>query len=115
MPTQLNFGRDVQGYNAYAPALSADKYSAALASGANSSITVPGTAQRWIAVLSYQPGADIWVTVNGTAVVPAGGTFASVNSCLLPASLSVKAADTISCVNNSTTAQDVGISLYAVT
>lgn len=114
MTTQLNFGRDVQGYNAFAPALSDLNQSASIVSGASSSVTVPGSAQRWIAVLSYQPGSTFWVSVNHTAVPPAGATFASVNSALLPAQLSVKAADTISCYNNTASTQDIGISFYAV-
>lgn len=115
MSTLLNFGRDVQGYNAFAPQLAVDKFSASIVSGTAESITVPGTYQRWIAVLSYQPGADIWVTVNGTAAQPAGATFASTNSALLPAQLSVLAGNTISCYNNSASTQDVGISLYGST
>lgn len=112
--TMLNFARDVQGMNAYAPALSDIMYSASLASGADDDITVPSSFQNWIAVLSYQPGADIWVSVNHTAAVPAGATFAATTSFLIPAQLKVKAGDTISCVNNNATDQDVGIALYAI-
>jgi hypothetical protein len=110
----LNFGRDVQGYNAYAPQLSKDMYSAAIASGASQSITVPSNFTNWIAVFSFQPGSDIWVSVNHTATPPAGATFASTNSMLLPAQLSVQAGNTISCFNNSGSGQDVGIALYAI-
>jgi hypothetical protein len=112
--TQLNFGRDVQGFNAYAPRLSTDMYSATVASGASQSITVPSSNMNWIAVFSFEPGSDIWVSVNHTAAIPVGATFASTNSFLLPAQLQVSAADTISCFNNSATGQDVGIALYAV-
>jgi hypothetical protein len=111
---QLNFGRDVQGYPAYAPALSDLMYSATIASGVAQSITVPSSNENWIAVFSFQPGSDIWVSVNHTAAAPAGSTFASTNSFLLPAQLKVKAGDTISCFNNNATGQDVGIALYAV-
>lgn len=112
--TQLNFGRDVQGMNAYAPQLSSNMFSAAIVSGGNDFITVPSSNMNWIAVLSYQPGSDIWVSVNNTAAKPVGGTFAATTSFLLPAQLSVKAGDTISCFNNSATTQDIGIALYAV-
>lgn len=112
--TQLNFGRDVQGMNAYAPQLSTNMYSASLGSGADDDITVPSNYMNWIAVFSYQPGSTIWVSINNTAAVPAGGTFAASTSFLAPAQLLVKAGDIISCINNSATDQDVGIALYAI-
>lgn len=112
--TQLNFSKDVQGFNAYAPMISTNMYSATLASGSEDSITVPESNQNWIAVLSYQPGASIWVAINNTADDPAGATFSSTTSFLLPAQLKVKAGDEISCFNNNATSQDVGIALYAI-
>jgi hypothetical protein len=115
MATKLNFGRDNQGYNAFSPSFPDNTYSASLTMATASSITVPGDSQNWIAVLSYQPGAIVWVRVNGTAAMPAGTTFAASTSILLPAQLHVNAGDTISCYNNSSDTQDVGISLYAVT
>lgn len=115
MATQLNFGRDNQGYNAYAPRFPTNAYSASMTTATSSSITVSGENKNWIAVFSYQPGAVIWVSVNHTAAMPAGATFASTTSILLPAQLHVNAGDTISFYNNSSTTQDVGVSLYAVT
>ncbi len=112
--TQLLFGRDVQGYNAFAPSLSMNMLSAELASGGDDEFDVPETADQWIAVFSYEPGAIIWVSVNDTAAPPAGNTFAAITSFLLPAQLSVKKGDSISCYNNSATDQDVGVALYAV-
>jgi hypothetical protein len=112
--TQLNFGRDVQGMNAFAPMISTNMYSAAIASGDDQPITVPSSNQNWIAVFSYQPGADIWVSINDTAAAPGGGTFAATTAFLLPAQLKVQAGDVISCLNNNTTDQDVGIALYAI-
>ncbi len=112
--TQLNFGRDVQGMNAYAPQLSDIMFSAAVASGDDQSFDVPESNQNWIAVFSYQPGADFWVSVNDTAAAPAGATFAASTSFLLPAQLKVQGGDSISVFNNSTTDQDVGVALYAI-
>lgn len=114
MTTQLNFGRDVQGMNAYAPMLSDTMYSATIASGAHQNVTVPSINENWIVVFSYQFGSDIWVSVNNTAAAPAGATFAATTSFLTPAQLKVKAGDTISCFNNNASGQDVGIAFYAV-
>jgi len=114
MTTMLNFGRDVQGFNAYAPSPSTNKYGASLASNVASSITVPSNFQTWIAVFSYEPGSNIWVDFTGaTAAGPVGTTFASQTSELNPASRTVQAGSTISCISTNATA-DVSIQLFAV-
>lgn len=112
--TPLNFGRDVQGFNAYAPKISDIKYSATLAASTHSTITVPSSAEKWIAVFSYEAVTNVWVAVNGTAAVPAGGTFATTTSQLNPPALTVYAADVIDIITaNATT--DVGVAFYTTT
>ncbi len=114
MSTLLNFGRDAQGANAYAPPPATDMFSATLVAGAASSITVPSNHQTWIAVFSSEPAADIWVDFSGaTAAVPAGSTFASTTSELNPAARMVQAGSTISLITDTSTA-DVGVMLYAI-
>jgi hypothetical protein len=114
MSTLLNFGRDIQGYNAYAPTTAKDKWNATLVSGAETSITVPSNHKMWIAVFSIQPGANVWVDLTGaTAAFPAGGTLVVCTAELNPGSRTVNAGDTISMITDSTLA-DVGISLYAI-
>lgn len=114
MTTKLNFARDTQGYNSYAPAFSTDKYSATLASAGSDSFTVPSNYQNWIASFSFQPGSTCWVSINGTAAQPAGATFAASASQLLPGALSVQAGDEIDVYNNGTDSADVGVILYAI-
>jgi len=114
MSTQLNFGRDVQGFNAYAPQFSTNRYSANLLSTGNSSVTIPSNFGRWIASFSYQPGSTIWVALNTSAAPPVGNSFAQNVSELNPASKSVKSGDVINFYNNGSGASDVGVTLYAV-
>ena len=122
MSTKINFGRDVQGYNTFAPPPSTDKYSATLAAGGNSTITLPTNSPYWIVSFSYQPGADVWVAYNGSAAAPVGATFASTASELLPGSRilpstvttsSGTVATTINLLNNGAGVADVGVILYA--
>ncbi len=114
MSIQLNFGRDVQGFNAYAPATSGDKWSATITNGAETHVTVPSNYAVWIAVFSYQPGTNIWVDLTGaTAAIPVGATLASTTAELNPASRTVYAGNKISMITDNTSA-DVGVSLYAV-
>ncbi len=120
MTTKINFARDVQGYNTFAPQPSTNMYSATLASGGNATITLPKNVPVWIVAFSYQPGSDIWVRYNGSAAAPAGATFASTNSELNPGARvvpSVQAdgttATTINILNNGSSSADVWVGLYA--
>ena len=114
MTTELNFGRDVQGYNAYAPQDSANKWSATLSAGVATSITVPSNFPVYIVAFSYQPGTDVWVDFTGaTAAVPVGGTLAATTSSLNPGQRTVLAGSHISVITDSTTA-DIGIEIWAV-
>jgi hypothetical protein len=120
MSTKLSFGRDQQGYNAFAPPPAADKYSATLAAGGNSTITLPTNAASWIVSFSYQPGSDIWVAYNGAAAAPVESTFTTTNSELLPGARLLPTfqnngmtATTINLLNNGSGTADIGIILYA--
>ena len=112
MSTLLSFGRDVQGYNAYAPSPSTNVYSATLASGVASSVTVPSSHPVWIVSFNYTPGATVFVDFTGaTAAVPAGSTFSSSTSVLNPGQRTLLAGSTISAITSDTTA-NVVIEMY---
>jgi len=112
--TPLSFGRDEQGYNAYAPQDSSIKYSATLTDGNASSITVPKSFQVWVVAFSAQPGGNLWVDFSGaTAIIPVGATLASTTSSLNPGQRTVFAGGTISVITDDATL-DVGIELWPV-
>lgn len=117
MSTKLNFGRDVQGFNAYAPYPATDIFTATLASAGNASFTVPSNYSIWIVSFSFQAASDIWVAYGKagvTASPPAGATFASSNSELTPGSRTLNAGTVVNCYNNGTTNGDVCVVMYAV-
>jgi hypothetical protein len=121
MSTKIAFGRDVQGYNTFAPYPSSDKYSATIASAGNATLTLPTNANIWLVSFSFQPGSDIWVAYNGTAAAPAGSTFATTTSELLPGARTLPAlqnngtsATTINLYNNGAGSADIGITLYVI-
>lgn len=111
--TKLNFERDINGYNAFAPDFPTLIWSATLTNGAETTFTVPGNFQVWVMALSPQPGSNIWVARNTTAAIPVGNTLAATNSELNPAQRRVYADDVIHVITANTTA-DVEIALYAI-
>jgi hypothetical protein len=120
--TQLNFGKDVQGYNAYAPSPSTNMLSATIASTANATITLPSSFPFWIVVFSFTPGSSVWVSYNGNAAIPAGSTFAASTSELNPGARILPSFQrngitptTINLLNNGTGNADVWVGLYALT
>ena len=112
-PVMLELGRDVQGYNAYAPQPSTVKYSATITDGSATSVTVPSTYQTWVVSFRYFPN-DVWVDVSGeTAAIPIGATLAASTSELNPASLTLQKGTVISIISAQTTA-DVSIVMWPV-
>ncbi len=110
----LEFGRDIQGYNAYAPQDSKNKFNATLTVGAASSFTVPSSYPVWVVAFSPQPGANVWVDFTGaTAAVPVGATFAATTSTLNPGQRTVLAGTSISAITDNTTA-DCGVEMWPI-
>lgn len=114
--TMLNFGRDVQGFNAYAPSFPTDIYTATLAAGTPSSVTVPGKAPVYIMYVRVQPNGWCWCSRTGTAAVPAGGTLTAAASELIAGTIEYKrtvyAGDIISFITANTTC-DIEVAFFA--
>jgi hypothetical protein len=117
MSTLLNFGRDVQGMNAYAPQFPKDVFTATLAAGTGSSITVPVSAPTWIMYVRVEPAGWVWCSRNGTAAVPAAGTFGAAVSELIAGTIEYKrtvyAGDVIHFITANTTC-DIEVALFQV-
>lgn len=118
MSTNLQFGRDVQGLNAYAPQFSTDMYKATLATGVADDITVPSNFPNWIMYAKCQPDGWAWCSRNDTAAVPSGGTFEASESDLVTGTIEFKmtvtAGDIISFITSNTTC-DILVKFYPTT
>jgi hypothetical protein len=114
MTTQnLSFGRDAQGYNAYAPYPSDVKFKATLTNADAASCTVPSTFAQWVVSFRYYPN-DVWVDVSGaTAAIPVSNSLVATTAELNPASLTLSAGTNISMITAQDTA-DVSVVMWPV-
>lgn len=78
---------------------STEKFSATLAATTDTTLTVPGTAPSYKALMKAEPTATVYVAKNATAAVPGGVTFAATTSEMIPVNGSlcreVKAGDVL--------------------
>ena len=123
MTTKFSMSRDINGYNGFGLAFSDTKFSATLVQNADTTLTVPSdgtlgsghstTANKYLAIFSYQDGSSVWVALNATAAKPVGGTFAAVSSELNPVARYVTAADVLHFITGDTSAA-VGVTFYVL-
>ncbi len=92
------------------------KYSATLAATTDTSLLIPGNAQRYKALIKVEQNGIVWVANNVAAAAPAGSSFAATTSELITDDKSlcreVKAGDTLHFY--STAGADVSVVLYAI-
>ncbi len=118
--TYLNLQKDIQGFKTPAADFSDLIYTATLLDASHSEITVPGNYQNWWVRIQPDYYGTVWVSVNNTAAVPAGSTFAAATSELMsiavPYELKVNSGDVISVYNNTGLGQalNISIALYGV-
>lgn len=115
MSTDLIFGRDIQGLNAYAPPFSTNIFTATLAAAGASSVTVPSSSALWVMYVRVQPNGWVWCSRTTTAAVPAGATFAASQSELIDGTIEFKrtvyAGDVIRFITANTTC-DIEVAFY---
>lgn len=110
--TILNLGRDASGRNTYLRQPSKVMKVVALVKDDIATLTIPSDFSKYEVIFSYNPGASVWVSINGTATYPTSDSFADTVSELNPTGYILNAGDIIS-VTTSDTADFVGVTIYA--
>jgi hypothetical protein len=102
MSTKLSLTRDINGYNAFGIFPTYDIQTGGLAVNTEQHFTVPSNFENWLAIFTFTPGSNIWVSFTGTAAVPST-TVGSSTVVLNPSGRQVKAGSTISLITADTT------------
>lgn len=93
------------------------KYSATLAASTDTTLTVPGSAPRFKVVMKAETDAVVWMALNAVAAVPAGASFATVSSEMIPVNgvlcRDVKSGDVLHFITAGTNI-DVSVVFYAL-
>lgn len=113
MSTKFSMVRDINGYNGFGILPTYDIQGTSLAVSTAQSFTVPDNYPNWIAIFTYTPGANIWVSFTTTATV-AGSSVASLTSVLNPSARQVKGGDTISVITADATAPFVCVEFQII-
>jgi len=121
-PLEYNINTIIQGVNGFGRKFPPIIFSVTLAGATEKHFTVPSSSAigninssntpKFLAIFSYAPTVEFWVSVNATAAVPTGATWASDTAELLPSAYVVSAGDTISAI--SAAGGDISCSLYAI-
>lgn len=112
MSKVLNFSRDASGNSTFGMQFSDDKYNSTLLLGVEQVLVCPAHAAKFLAIFSIEPGAEVWVALNDTAVV-AGAAFDKVSSELNPIAREVRADDVLHFITTNADAR-IGVVFYAV-
>ena len=93
------------------------KYSAKLAITTDTTLTIPGVAPRYKALIKCVAAGEVWVALNATAAATAGTTFATTTSEMVTGGYyicrEVKSGDVIHFFSTTATT-DVSVVLYAL-
>ena len=120
MAQQYNVNSKVMGVNGFGRQLSQTIFNARLAATTVTALAVPDTGalglattgtsstNKFLALISYEDGAIVFVAVNQTADAPAGASFAADTSVINPSCLYLNSGDALSFF---ATAADVDVSV----
>lgn len=113
MSTKFSMLRDINGYNGFGLIPTYDIKATYLAANVAQSVVVPSNYANWIAIFSYSPGSNIWVSFTTTAAVP-GAAFAASSSSLNPSARAVSAGQTISFITNDVDSPEISVEFQIV-
>lgn len=121
-PTQYDINAWIKGVNGFGLPFCKTIFTSTLGAGTEATLTVPGISAvgaanssvkaQFVAVFGIEPAKKVYVSVNGTAAVPAGNTLLASTSELNPSAKIVKEGDVIHVI--SAAAADISIALYAI-
>lgn len=107
-------GRDAAGKVSYLLPRDCDyNYSALLASSVAQTLTIPVDFEKYDAIFSFEPGAEVWISINGTAAFPTGALGASTSRQNPVGIAGLKAGDVLSFITPDVTCR-IGILVYAI-
>jgi len=113
MSTKFSMTRDINGYNGFGIIPTYDIFGCSLAANVAQSVTVPLNYPNWIAIFTYTPGANVFVSFTTTAAVP-NGTMGARTSVLNPSARQVSKGQTISVITPDSTSPFVMIEFQII-
>ncbi len=115
MTTKFSMIRDINGYNGFGLIQSDTMYGVLLSTSAVQNMIVSGPEAEYLAIFTYQPASNVFVTISDTGVnaVIFSGTLNPVVSEINPVARRVKVGGTISLITPDATAY-VGVTLYGI-
>ena len=113
MSTKFNMIRDISGYNGFGIIPTYDIQGCSLAANVAQTFTAPSNYSNWIAIFTYTPGANVFVSFTTTAAVPTG-TVGSLTSVMNPSARAVAGGSTFSVITPDATSPYITVEYQVV-
>lgn len=113
MSTKFSMVRDINSFNGFGIIPTYDIQGCSLAANAAQTFTVPSNYSNWIAIFTYSPGSNIFVSFTTTAAVPTG-TVGAITSVLNPSARAVTGGSTFSVITPDATSPYVVVEFQIV-
>lgn len=104
-PTKYNISGLIRGFKDFGLPFSNQIFNVTLAAATDTALNVPAPSglgeinsssnTKYLALFYYKADSEVWVALNATAAVPAGGAFAAATSIINPPWKLVKFGDVI--------------------